>query len=118
MGNKVLVVDDQGFMRKMLGAMLGKHGYEVVGETDNGTEALELCKSLSPDIITLDNILPDMIGLDLVQELKEHMDNLPRIIMISAVNKQEVIDEGVGLGVSKYLIKPFTEDQLVDALNS
>ncbi len=120
MAKRVLIVDDQGFMRKMLAAVFSKHGFDVVGEAEDGTTALKLIEELKPDVVTLDNILPDIIGLDLVEELKKRLgqNELPNIIMISGVNNESVIKEGLDAGISTYLVKPFTEAQLLDSINS
>jgi two-component system chemotaxis response regulator CheY len=67
---------------------------------------------LQPDLITLDNILPDMLGLDVINVLRdEEIDS--KIIMISAVGQESVIEEGKKRGVTDYIVKPFTPEQLV-----
>lgn len=60
--HKILVVDDAAFMRLMLKNILSKQGYEIVGEAENGLEAVEKYKALSPDLVTMDITMPVMEG--------------------------------------------------------
>ena len=115
MKKKVLIVDDSLYMRTLIKDALEEGGYEIVGQAANGEEAIDLAFELQPDIITLDNILPDMIGTDILKVYKD--DGLPsKVFMISAVGQDSVIDEGMGLGAEDYIVKPFTSEQLVQAL--
>ena len=117
MGKKVLIVDDSMYMRTLISDALVSAGYEVVGQAANGEQAIDMAMELEPDLITLDNILPDMIGTDILRVLKqeEHID--ASVIMISAVGQDSVIQEGMSLGASDYIVKPFTAESLVDAVN-
>ena len=117
MAKKVLIVDDSMYMRTMIKDALSAAGYEVVGQAANGEAAIDLALELQPDLITLDNILPDMIGTDILRVLKEEEELEARVIMISAVGQQSVVDEGMNLGASDYIVKPFTTEQLVEAVN-
>ena len=115
MGKKVLIVDDSLYMRTLIKDALEEGGYEIVGQAANGEEAIDLAFELQPDIITLDNILPDMIGTDILKVYKD--EGLPsKVFMISAVGQDSVISEGMGLGAADYIVKPFTSDQLIKAL--
>ena len=71
MNKRILIVDDSFYMRTMLKNMLTDAGYEVVGEAANGAQALEMAASTSPDLITLDVILPDNTGLDVLKSLRQ-----------------------------------------------
>jgi len=117
MGKKVLIIDDSFYMRTLINTALTKEGYEVVGESDNGEQAIELALELEPDLITLDNILPDMIGTDILKILKQEENISSKVIMISAVGQKAVVDEGLALGASEYLVKPFTEEGLIEVVN-
>lgn len=115
MGKKVLIVDDSLYMRTLIKDALEEGGYEIVGQAANGEEAIDLAFELQPDIITLDNILPDMIGTDILKVYKD--EGLPsKVYMISAVGQNSVIEEGMSLGAEDYIVKPFTSEQLVQAL--
>jgi two-component system chemotaxis response regulator CheY len=115
MGKKVLIVDDSLYMRTLIKDALEEGGYEIVGQAANGEEAIDLAFELQPDIITLDNILPDMIGTDILKVYKD--EGLPsKVYMISAIGQDSVISEGMTLGAEDYIVKPFTSEQLVEAL--
>ncbi len=108
----VLIVDDSLYMRSIINDALSGADFEVVGQAANGETAIDQALELEPDLITLDNILPDMLGLDILRSLRE--ENLKsKIIMISAVGQQSVIDEGMRMGLNSYIVKPFTAEQLV-----
>jgi two-component system, chemotaxis family, chemotaxis protein CheY len=111
MSKKVLIVDDSLYMRTIIKDALEKAGYEVAGQAANGESAIDMALELQPDLITLDNILPDMLGLDILRALKEE-GLTSKIVMISAVGQQSVVDEGMKLGLDNYIVKPFTPEQL------
>ena len=116
MAKRVLIVDDSLYMRTVIKDALAQAGYEVVGQAGNGESAIDMALELDPDLITLDNILPDMLGLDVLNVLKEE-SLAAKVVMISAVGQESVVEEGIKRGASKYLVKPFTSEQLVDAVN-
>lgn len=113
---KVLVVDDAAFMRVSIKNMITKHGFEVVGEAENGKIAVQKFQELSPDIVTLDITMPEMNGLD---ALKEIMKNNPNaiVIMVSALGQESMVREAVMSGAKGFVVKPFKEDVIVSALN-
>jgi len=118
MSKTVLIVDDSMFMRATIKNSLQPAGYEVVGEAANGEDAIELALSLKPDIITLDNILPDMIGIDILRILMEEGLVETKIIMVSAVGQDSVIKEGLKIGARDYVVKPFTPATLLEKVNA
>lgn len=116
MSNSVLIVDDSMFIRTVIKGVLENAGYEIVGQAADGETAIDLAIDLEPDIITLDNILPDMVGIDILKVfIEEELDS--KVIMISAVGQDSVIKEGLELGAVDYLVKPFTNDQLLEVVN-
>ncbi len=115
MGKSILIVDDSLYMRTVIKDALEEAGYDIVGQAANGEAAIDLAMDLQPDLITLDNILPDMIGTDILAVYKD--EELPsKVIMISAVGQQSVIEQGMELGATDYIVKPFTPEQLVEAV--
>jgi two-component system, chemotaxis family, chemotaxis protein CheY len=115
MSKKVLIVDDSMYMRTMINEALSGAGFEVVGQAANGEQAIDMAMEMKPDLITLDNILPDMIGTDILRVLKQDEKLESKVIMISAVGQESVIQEGMSLGASDYIVKPFTTESLVAA---
>jgi len=114
---KVLIVDDSMYMRTLIKSALTATGeYEIVGQAANGSQGIEMALEFEPDLITMDNILPDMIGIDIVKELRAE-GITSKIIMVSAVGQDDVVAEGKANGAQDYLVKPFTADVLVDRVN-
>ena len=115
MSKKVLVVDDSLYMQAIIKDALEEAQYEVVGTASDGESAIDMAIELKPNVITLDNILPDMLGLDVIKTIKDE-DSSIKILMISAVGQQSVINTGMSLGADGYLVKPFTTEQLLEKL--
>jgi len=116
MSKKVLVVDDSLYMRTLIKDALAGAGYEIIGMAANGESAIDMAFELQPDIITLDNILPDMLGIDILKVLRE--EEVPsKVVMISAVGQQSVVEEGLKMGAVDYIVKPFTTEQLIGVVN-
>lgn len=117
MSKKVLIVDDSAYMRALIEEMLKSNGFQIIGTAENGEKAIDLALELKPDYITLDNILPDMVGLDIIKILKQDEKINSKILMISAVGQDSVINEALELGAEGYLVKPFNSDKLLLSIN-
>lgn len=118
MKKTVLIVDDSSYTRKLIRIALTKAGYEIIGEAETGEQAIDMAIELDPDIITLDNILPDMLGLDILRIIKEDEHLKANVIVISAIGQQSTVSEGLDLGAKKYIVKPFTPGDVVTAVQS
>lgn len=102
---KILIVDDNESMREVLNARLEQEGYQV--ETaGSGKEALDQAKVFQPDLIVLDLILPQIGGLEILEELKSNSstDQIP-VVIYSQVEDQDKIDKGMKLGAEGYFVK-------------
>ena len=99
----VMVVDDEPGIRRSLRVLLEREGYGVV-EAGSGREAIELCKQHRPDLITMDVLLPDASGFNVLEELKNRPStaDIP-VVMVSVVDDRE---RGAALGASGYVMKP------------
>jgi two-component system chemotaxis response regulator CheY len=115
MAVSILIVDDAIFMRKMIGDILKKEGYEICGEAENGIEAIEKYKELKPDLVTMDIIMPDMSGIDAVQEIVKN-DSKAKILMVSAMGQQSLVVEAIQKGAKDYVIKPFQPSRVIEAV--
>ena len=112
---RVLIVDDSTYIRSSLKSLLEENGYDVVGEAKNGEMAIDLALELRPDVITLDNILPDMTGLDVLKTINDDQFE-STVIMISAVGQQSAIVDAMSNGAKHYLVKPFDNSELIAIL--
>ncbi|AWK49598.1 response regulator [Clostridium beijerinckii] len=113
---KVLVVDDALFMRVAIKTMLEKNGFEVVGEAENGFQAIEMYKTLKPEIVTMDITMPHMDGLEALGQIIK-FDHNAKVIMLSAMGQERRIREAVILGAKGFIVKPFKEEHIVKALS-
>lgn len=112
---KIMVVDDAAFMRLMLKNILSKNGYEVVGEAENGQEAVDKYKSLAPDIVTMDITMPIMEGVEAVRQIRS-IDPNAKIVMCSAMGQQAMVVQSIQAGAKDFIVKPFQEDRVLEAI--
>ena len=117
MNKRILIVDDSFYMRTMLKNMLTDAGYEVVGEAANGAQAMEMAASTNPDLITLDVILPDNTGLDVLKSLRQ-IQPTAKVVMCSAVGQEVIITEAIENGALAYIVKPFSEEKVLEIVGS
>lgn len=117
MKQRILIVDDSYYMRTMLKNLLADAGYEVVGEAPNGEDAINMAKSTNPDLVTLDVILPDTTGLEVLKMIKKEAPNL-KVIMVSAMGQEMVVNEALENGAIAYLVKPFNEDKVLEVIEN
>ena len=117
MNKRILIVDDSFYMRTMLKNMLTDAGYEVVGEAANGAQAMEMAASTNPDLITLDVILPDNTGLDVLKSLRQ-IQPTAKVVMCSAVGQEVIITEAIESGALAYIVKPFSEEKVLEIVGS
>lgn len=115
MAKKVLIVDDASFMRKLLGDIISKSGFEIVGEGGNGQEGFDLYKQLKPDIVTLDITMPDVTGLECVKMIRKFDPNA-NIVMCSAMGQQAMVIEAIQAGAKDFIVKPFQATRVIEAL--
>jgi len=116
MGKRILIVDDAAFMRMMIKDILTKNGYEVVGEAENGTVAVEKYKDLKPDLVTMDITMPDMDGIAAVREIKS-IDSAAKIIMCSAMGQQAMVIDAIQAGAKDFIVKPFQPERVIEAVS-
>ena len=95
--------------------MISKHGFEVVGEAENGAMAVEKYKELNPDIVTLDITMPEMTGLEALKEIMK-INPSAVVVMCSALGQESMVREAVVAGAKGFVVKPFKEDVIVSAL--
>lgn len=113
---RILIVDDAKFMRLTLNNILKKAQHEVVGEADNGIKAVKLYHELRPDIVTMDITMPEMDGIEAIKEIKKDFPDA-KIIMCSAMGQQKMVVEAIEAGAKDFLVKPFDEHRVIDAIN-
>jgi two-component system chemotaxis response regulator CheY len=115
MSQTVLICDDAIFMRTMIGDILTQAGFKVVGEAENGVQAVERYRELKPDFVTMDIVMPDMGGIDAVREIiREEPD--AKILMCSAMGQQALVIEAIQAGARDFVVKPFQPSRVLEAV--
>ncbi len=114
---KVLVVDDFATMRRIVKNILKQLGFANITEADDGTTALDLLKASTYDLIISDWNMPKMSGLDLLKTIRgmDRYRMTPFLMVTAEAQKQNVIT-AVQSGVSNYVVKPFTAEQISEKL--
>lgn len=115
MANRILIVDDAAFMRMMIRDILTKNGYEVVGEAQDGSQAIEKYKEFRPDLITMDITMPEMDGITALKEIKK-IDGNAKVIMCSAMGQQAMVIDAIQAGAKDFIVKPFQADRVIEAI--
>lgn len=113
---KVLVVDDMLFMRMALKSILEKNGFSIIGNAENGVEAVKKYMECTPDIVTMDITMPEMSGLDALKKIKQY-DPKARVVMVSAMGQEQCVKEAIINGAKYFIVKPFKEAQVIETLN-
>ena len=113
---RILIVDDHADTRDNLFKLLGfESDLEVVGSAAGGQEAITLAKSTSPDVILMDINMPDMDGITATEIISNTVPGSP-IIMMSVQGEQDYLRRSMLAGAREFLVKPFSSDQLVNAI--
>jgi len=107
----IIWADDEIDLLKPHIIFLEKKGYQVT-PVNSGTEAVELCKDNSYDIVFLDENMPGLSGLEALAKIKENKPNLP-VIMITKSEEEHIMEEAIGAKISDYLIKPINPNQIL-----
>lgn len=112
---KVLIVDDNALTRDMIKDILLDMSHQVVGEAENGDLAIEAYKQLKPELVLLDLIMPGKTGLE-VLEILRGIDPLAKVVMVTAVQQDEINKKLFEKGATAILHKPFSYSELEDVL--
>ncbi|UOR12607.1 response regulator [Halobacillus amylolyticus] len=112
---RILIVDDAKFMRATLTNILQKAQHHVVGEAENGKEAVEMFHELNPDLVTMDITMPEMSGLDALKQIKSAFKGA-KVIMCSAMGQQKMVVEAIEMGAKDFIVKPFDEPHVLEAI--
>ncbi|HHV64435.1 MAG TPA: response regulator [Peptococcaceae bacterium] len=109
---KLLIVDDQKGIRRLLTEVFLEYGYEIES-CANGLQALEIIPKFQPDLVIMDVKMPGMNGIDVIKKLRESDDYKDiKVIMMTAYGDQHYISQAEALDVDKFIIKPFNLNEL------
>ncbi|MDO5080803.1 ANTAR domain-containing response regulator [Buchananella hordeovulneris] len=111
---RVVVAEDEALIRVDIVEILEAAGYEVVGEATNGEEAVSLVDELAPDLVVMDVKMPGMDGITAADRILK--DNACAVVMLTAFSQKELVERARDVGAMAYVTKPFTEADLLPAL--
>ena len=112
----ILLVDDHAILRQGLNALLAKEpDFEVIAETGDGLEALELAERLQPDIIVLDLELPGLKGLEVLRQIQQRNPNI-HVVVLSMYAKEAYVLEALRYGALAYVLKGSDANELIQAI--
>jgi len=117
MGVRVLIVDDALFMRSMIRDIFSREGFEVVGEAENGAEAVRLTRELNPDLITMDIVMPVMDGITALRQIVQ-ADGTANVVMVSALGQESLIAEAIEAGARDFIVKPVEAGRVLKVVQS
>ena len=112
---KVLLVDDSMFVKKQITQILTSEGFEIAGTASDGEEGFEKYKELYPniDIVTMDITMPKMDGITSLEKIIE-FDKKAKVIMISALGKQDLVKKALLIGAKNYIVKPLDRKKVLE----
>jgi response regulator NasT len=111
---RVVIAEDEAIIRLDLKETLQEEGYEVVGETGRGDEAVELVRTHQPDLAILDVKMPGLDGLSAAREITA--ERLAAVLILTAFSQRDLIEQARDAGAMAYLVKPFQRSELVPAV--
>lgn len=116
---KILVVDDSIFVTKQLNQILTSEGYEVVDTAYDGLEGVEKYKAMCPDVdlVTMDITMPKMDGITALEQIMT-FDKNAKVVMISALGKEELVKKALLLGAKNYIVKPLDRKKVLERLTT
>jgi AmiR/NasT family two-component response regulator len=111
---RVVIAEDEAIIRLDLKETLEEEGYEIVGETGRGDEAVELVKEHQPDIAILDIKMPGLDGLSAAREIAG--ERRAAVLILTAFSQRDLVDQARDAGALAYLVKPFQRGDLIPAI--
>ena len=112
--HRVLVAEDEAIIRLDLAEMLGEAGYDVVGQAGDGEQAVDLARSLTPDIVIMDVKMPVLDGITAAETIGK--ERICPVVMLTAFSQKELVERARDAGVMAYVVKPFTATDVMPAL--
>ena len=113
-GTRIVIAEDEAISRMDLCEMLQNLGYTVVGQAGDGVAAVNLARTLKPDLVLMDIKMPELDGISAAETLSE--ERAVPVLLLTAYSDREFVDRAVDAGVMGYLVKPFAEAQLKPAI--
>ena len=113
---KIILVDDLSFMRDAIRQILENSNMSVLGEAENGMEAVKMYMELKPDIVLMDITMPVMDGLESLKRIRQY-DPGAKVIMCSTLGQQKYIIKAIQFGARDFILKPFLSERILSAVS-
>ncbi len=115
---RVMIVDDHDMVRRGLAAFLrAKPDLELVGEADDGQQALDVCEQVEPDVILMDLVMPEMDGTTATRAIRERWPQV-QVIALTSFQEKKLVQEALCAGAISYLLKNVSVDDLAEAIRA
>ncbi|WP_443094801.1 ANTAR domain-containing response regulator [Rothia koreensis] len=111
---RVVVAEDEALIRLDIVEILKGQGFDVVAEAGNGEEAVELTREHDPDVVLMDVKMPKMDGISAAEAIAK--DRIAPVVLLTAFSQKELVDRATEAGAMAYVVKPFTENDLIPAI--
>lgn len=111
---RVVVAEDEAIIRLDLKELLEEEGFDVVGETGRGDEAVELVRTLKPELAILDIKMPGLDGLSAARQITG--DRLAAVLILTAFSQRDLVEQARDAGAMSYIVKPFQKSDLLPAI--
>ncbi len=114
--DRVLIVDDAGFIREILNRICSSAGFLVVGQAVDGEEAVRQALALKPNFVLMDLVMPKKNGIQATKEILESLADV-KVIACSTIEDDMMIEQALSAGCIDYLKKPFSRTMVINILN-
>ncbi len=111
---RVLIAEDEALIRLDLSEMLADEGFQVIGEAGDGVQAVQLARELRPDLVIMDVKMPKKDGIDAAAEIVA--EQIAPVVILTAFSQRDLIERARDAGAMAYLVKPFSQSDLLPAI--
>ncbi|QQC59711.1 response regulator [Rothia kristinae] len=111
---RVVVAEDEALIRLDIVEILSAQGFDVVAQADNGEDAVALAQEHRPDVVLMDVKMPKMDGISAAEQIAK--DRIAPVVLLTAFSQKELVDRATEAGAMAYVVKPFTENDLIPSI--
>ena len=111
---RVVVAEDESLIRLDIVEILRDNGFDVVGEAGDGETAVALAKELRPDLVVMDVKMPQLDGISAAEQITK--DSIAPVVLLTAFSQKELVERATEAGALAYVVKPFTQNDLLPAI--
>ena len=117
MAIKLVIVDDAPFIREVIRHIVAGPEFEIVGEAQDGLEAIEVVRAKKPDVVLMDIVMPRKSGIDATREILAENPNV-KVLACSTLDQETMVMRALDAGCCHYVVKPFNKNELLAAIRA